>query len=170
MLGSCPLGSYLQRYSTGHCPSTTSVYVSFAPLYRHTCCPFLAVFLLYLRHVIYLGSSLMPSLFSCSQVQSLNFLRKQVKHCLMLSDCARTIVSLSTAHKYSNVYCPPSFLTHLPPTSVEPHKTVYKPTQNTSTNNQNHCQSDIHYNLFSELLFIIHFLLSSLTDLPFHRK
>jgi hypothetical protein len=135
MLGSCPLGSYLQRYSTGHCPSTTSVYVSFAPLYRHTCC-----------------------------------LRKQVKHCLMLSDCARTIVSLSTAHKYSNVYCPPSFLTHLPPTSVEPHKTVYKPTQNTSTNNQNHCQSDIHYNLFSELLFIIHFLLSSLTDLPFHRK
>ena len=42
---------------------------------------------LYLRQVIYFGSSRIPNRFSCSQVQSLNFLRKQVKHCLILSGC-----------------------------------------------------------------------------------
>jgi len=147
------------------------VYVSFAPLYRQICCPFLACTLLYLRHVMYLGSSLMPSLFSCSQVQSLNFLRKQVKHCLMFSDCARCIVPYLSAQRYSNVYCPPSFLTQLSePTPVNPHKCVYKATQNTSANNKHHCKSDIRYNLFSKLLLVIHFLLSSLTDLPFHLK
>jgi hypothetical protein len=102
MLGSCPPGSYRHWNSTGHSPSTTRVYVSFAPLYRQTCCPFLAFLLLYRLHVTYFGSSLTPLRISCSHVQSLNFLRKHVKHCFMFSDLARYIVSPST-HNHSNV-------------------------------------------------------------------
>ena len=112
MLGSCPLGSYLHLYSLGQLPSTTSVYVSFAPLYKHTCCPFLAVFLLYLRQVIYLGSSLIPKRFSCSHVQSLNFLKNQVKHCLILSDWAMYI-TLPSVQSHSKVSCPPCLRIHL---------------------------------------------------------
>ena len=121
---------------------------------------------------MYLGSSRIPKRFSCSHVQSLNFLRKQVKHCLILSDWAMYI-TLPLVQSHSKVSCPPCLRIHLslvryPPSSVDPHKGKSKQHQSTNTNNKNHCKRDISNNLFSKYFFIVNFFLSAFTYLSFH--